>query len=186
MWFRFQELVDLKIQSEYGGIRLIFRCGVGEPPENLRRAQLVHLDLGTGDPVTPKESRYETPFLLSEGNLSWRVYPVETISAEKLHCLLTRGSDNSRAKDVFDLNLFLPQCNPDILNRAIMETFSHRGATVPDVIADSIRGIGTDLMKLGWKSAVAGIDGAADFDTVFGQLIETLDRMRLPTPIKAT
>ena len=177
VWFRFQESIDLKIQNEYGGIRLIFRCGVGDPPENVRRAQLVNLNIGAGDPVTPKEARHETPFLLSGGSLSWQVYPVETICAEKLHSLLTRRSDNSRAKDVFDLNLFLPQCNSDILSRALSETFSYRGAEVPDDMAGSLRGIGTALMKQGWNSAVTGIEGTGDFDTVFSQLIEKLDRM---------
>lgn len=102
------------------------------------------------------------------------MYPVETICAEKLHSLLTRRSDNSRAKDVFDLNLFLPQCDPETLKRALGETFKYRGVTVPDDIADSLSGIGTELMKLGWKSAVTGIESAGDFDTIFSQLIEKM------------
>jgi len=177
VWFRFQESIDLKIQNEYGGIRLIFRCGVGDPPQNVRRAQLVNFDIGTGDPVTLKEARHETPFLLSGGSLSWQVYPVETICAEKLHSLLTRRSDNSRAKDVFDLNLLLPQCEPDTLSRALGETFNYRRAAVPDDIAGSLRGVGTGLMKQGWSSAVTGIEGAGDFDTIFSQLVEKMDRM---------
>lgn len=54
VWFLFEETIDLVTQQEYGGTRLVFRGGVGEVPSiKPKVAQLVNVDIGTGDPVTP-------------------------------------------------------------------------------------------------------------------------------------
>lgn len=105
VWFRFEKIIDLKTQGEYGGRRLVFRSGIGPILKDIRRAQLIQLDIGTGDPITPGPVNNELPELLGPGRLSWQVYPIETSAAEKLHALITRGSENSRAKDIFDLSL---------------------------------------------------------------------------------
>ncbi len=109
VWFRAEKTVDLKTQGEYGGLRIVLRTGIGEILKNLKKAQIVHFDIGKGDPVVPGPVDVETPFLLGGGSLSWRVYPVETTVAEKLHALIIRGSESSRSKDVFDLGLLLPK-----------------------------------------------------------------------------
>lgn len=49
VWFDFEQEVDLLTQNEYGGVRLQFRSGLGAPPEDKRRAQIINLDIGTGD-----------------------------------------------------------------------------------------------------------------------------------------
>jgi hypothetical protein len=86
VWFRFEDQVDLATQGEYGGIRQVYRAGIGEVLKNLKKAQVVHFDVGIGDPITPGPLATETPSLLSPHEaLSWSVYPVETIIAEKLH-----------------------------------------------------------------------------------------------------
>src|SRR5207253_1224619 len=103
-WFAFESQVDLKTQGEYGGIRQIFRAGIGEIPKDIKRSQVIHFDLGVGDPVTPAPLTTSTLELIGEGEISWQVYPIETIVAEKLQTLIERGGDNSRAKDVFDLH----------------------------------------------------------------------------------
>jgi predicted nucleotidyltransferase component of viral defense system len=107
VWFRFESQVDLEAQGEYGGIRQTFRAGFGELPKKLLKAQTINFDLGIGDPVSPVSSKMMT--LLSNEELSWSVYPIETIIAEKLHALVDRGELNSRSKDVFDLVAFLPK-----------------------------------------------------------------------------
>jgi hypothetical protein len=93
VWFRLEKTVDLQTQGEYGGLRIVMRAGLGEIPKNLKKAQIVHLDIGKGDPVVPGPVEVETPFILGGGSLSWRVYPVETTVAEKLHALVVRGSE---------------------------------------------------------------------------------------------
>jgi len=53
--------------------------------------------LEVGDPVTPGPQKEQTPSLPSGNDeISWSVYPIETICAEKLHALISSGDENSR------------------------------------------------------------------------------------------
>ena len=61
VWFRFESQIDLATQGEYGGIRHTYRAGIGEVLKNLKKAQIVHFDLGIGDPITPGPQRKQTP-----------------------------------------------------------------------------------------------------------------------------
>ena len=42
VWFRFEKEIDLKTQGEYGGIRQVFRAGIGEISKNIKRSQVIH------------------------------------------------------------------------------------------------------------------------------------------------
>ena len=174
VWFRLEKTVDLETQGEYGGLRIVLRAGIGEPLENLKRAQIVHLDIGTGDPIVPGPVETETPFLLGGGVLSWRVYPVETTVSEKLHALIVRGSESSRSKDIFDLNLLLPRCDAQTLMRSLTETFRYRGDSLPVDLVQNIESINRRLLKLGWASAVADLPGSPDFDEEFDAVLQKL------------
>ena len=118
VWFKFEEQVDLQTQGEYGGFRQVFRAGIGPVLKNLKKAQIVNFDLGIGDPITPEPTKATTTTLLSGEELSWSVYPIETMIAEKLHALISLGAANSRSKDVYDLSIFLPKANSKILASA--------------------------------------------------------------------
>ncbi len=69
----------------------------------------IQLDIGFGDTVEPKlESlelyRYKGKPIF-EGKVSLKVYPIETIFAEKLETVVSKGAINSRMKDFHDLIL---------------------------------------------------------------------------------
>lgn len=115
-WFRFDGQTDLATQGEYGGIRHTYRAGIGEVLKNIKKAQIINFDLGIGDPITPGPQPKKTPSLFSGiEDISWSVYPIETICAEKLHALISHGDENSRSKDVHDLAIFLPKADPKTL-----------------------------------------------------------------------
>lgn len=92
------------------------------------------IDIGVGDAVEPvllnwpSFSYKEMP--LFGDFISLNVYPVETIFAEKLETIISRGAANSRMKDYHDLLLL---CREDgLLDRArlkdtIDQTFHNRG-----------------------------------------------------------
>jgi len=69
----------------------------------------IHLDIGVGDVVAPQQLKIELlqyrgkPFF--EDAISLLVYPIETIFAEKLETVLSKGSRNTRMKDYHDLFL---------------------------------------------------------------------------------
>ena len=177
VWFRFQSTQDLQTLGEYGGLRILFRCGIGDIPKQIPRARILNLDIGVGDPVVPAARKATTAFLLGDGELSWSVYPIETICSEKLHTLIARGSTNSRAKDVFDLNLFLPKCDSAQLRKSLAATFKYRGDELPEDFVKALREIDTRILKTGWKSAVSGLSEATGFDEAFENLLKLLPKV---------
>lgn len=177
VWFRMDKTAQLETQGDYGGQRIAFRCGTGEILKDIKRAKLINLDIGKGDPVTPGAVEASTPYLLGNGELSWLVYPIETTVAEKLHALVVRGSENSRAKDIFDLNLFLPKCNTELLKQALKATFKYRQSELPVNLAGYIEKIDLKLLRMGWKSAVGEIDEVGEIEVVFSELVKQLRKV---------
>ena len=153
VWFRFEKETDLTAQGEYGGIRLLFRTGIGEILKDLKRAQVVNFDLGIGDPITPGPIEEETPAILGKDPIHWQVYPIETIIAEKIHALVDRGSENSRSKDVFDLHLFLPRADKKKLQAALEACFKYRRTELPEDLAGTLEKIDLAILTQGWAGA---------------------------------
>ena len=175
VWFRFEDQVDLATQGEYGGIRHVYRAGIGEVLKNLKKAQVVHFDLGIGDPVTPGPMKMETPSFLSNAEfLSWSVYPIETIIAEKLHALIVHGDQNSRSKDVHDLAIFLPKANFKILQEALNRCFDFRKTDLPESFSDALKEIDTTRLERGWASAISSIPNAPKFNVAFETTVKLL------------
>ena len=92
-------------------------------------------DVGFGDAVTPAPADVDYPVLL-EGMPAprLRVYPRETVFAEKLEAIATLGIANSRMKDYFDLLALLREGAMDnpMLTEAIRATFQRRATALPD------------------------------------------------------
>ena len=65
-----------------------------------------------------------------------RIYPPETVIAEKLHAMVDLGMQNSRMKDFFDIyNISLQfKFDGDVLVEAIRSTFERRSTEVPEDI----------------------------------------------------
>ena len=92
-----------------------------------------YVDIGVGDAVEPLSLDWpsfiykEKP--LFEDPISLEVYPVETIFAEKLETVISRGAANSRMKDYHDLLLLCRERNlidKDLLKDNIAQTFQNR------------------------------------------------------------
>lgn len=66
----------------------------------------IQIDVGVGDAVEPKNLKIKLfqyrgkPFF--EEAISLLVYPIETIFAEKLETVISKGAGNSRMKDYHD------------------------------------------------------------------------------------
>jgi len=177
VWFRFESEVSLTAQREYGGIRLIFRSGIGEVLNDIKRAQVINFDLGIGDPITPAPAEVKTPMLLDKDPVYWQVYPIETIIAEKIHALIDRGSDNSRSKDIFDLYLFLPKADSKRLKVALKACFEYRETQLPENLVGELKKINLNLLSKGWSGATATIDGAPTCEEAFKEIVKVLTRL---------
>lgn len=175
VWFRFDSQVDLATQGEYGGIRHVYRAGIGEVLKNLKKAQVVNFDLGIGDPITPGPISMTTSSLLTGiDEISWSVYPIETIIAEKLHALISHGDENSRSKDVHDLAIFLPKADGPTLKKALKRCFDFRSTELPTSFYTEIKKLNTDRLERGWNSAIASIPNTKSFKSTFEKVMKLI------------
>jgi hypothetical protein len=174
VWFRFETQVDLATQGEYGGIRHVYRAGIGEVLKNIKKAQIINFDLGIGDPITPGPQKVEVNTLIGQESMSWSVYPIETICAEKLHTLISHGDQNSRSKDVHDLAVFLPKADPKTLKKAIKNCFEFRETELPNSFFDEVKQLNTSRLQKGWTSVVASVPSAGSFEEAFKVLAKEL------------
>ncbi len=177
VWFRFDSQVDLATQGEYGGIRHVYRAGIGEVIKNLKKAQFVNFDLGIGDPVTPAPKNVVTPTMFETNEeISWSVYPIETICAEKLHALISHGDLNSRSKDIYDLAIFLPNADSKTLKEAIKKSFAFRETDVPPNFLNVLKKLDTTRLERGWANAVASIKDVSSFKIAFQNLLDQISK----------
>ena len=82
---------------EYPGIRIHMDAKL----ENL--IVPIKIDISTGDVITPGEIRYEYPLLLEDKSIQLWSYNLETILAEKIQTILSRGLLNTRMRDFYDV-----------------------------------------------------------------------------------
>ncbi len=114
---------DIREGQEYGGQRVQVMAMLGTARIS------VQIDVGFGDAVTPTANEIEYPTLLDFPAPILRVYPRETVVAEKLHAMVTLGMLNSRMKDFYDLWILAGRFpfDGETLVAAIRATFARRG-----------------------------------------------------------
>jgi hypothetical protein len=177
VWYHFESQIDLETQGKYGGIRQVYRAGIGEKLKSVKKAQIVNFDLGFGDPVTPGPVKTTTASLVFQEELIWSIYPIETMIAEKIHALVFLGSVNSRSKDVYDLGVFLPRADAKILKMALKNSFSYRKTELPEHISRALKQLDTTTLERGWKKAIAYVANAPQFKVAFQKVVSCLEQM---------
>ena len=122
-------VVEIREQANYAGLRVTLRATLDNARCN------VQLDVGFGDAVTPAPVEIEYPTLLDDlPRPLLRVYPRETVFAEKLEAMQVLGMANTRMKDYFDLLILAREGAMDakVLSDAIRATFRRRGTALPE------------------------------------------------------
>lgn len=92
-------------------------------------AQVMTMDIGFGDIVTPSPVDLDYPLLLDHlPDVNILAYSLETVIAEKMHAVIDLADQSSRMKDYFDLYNILSkeQYDGDVLQEAIIRTFENR------------------------------------------------------------
>ncbi|MBS0616094.1 MAG: nucleotidyl transferase AbiEii/AbiGii toxin family protein [Verrucomicrobia bacterium] len=145
---------------EYSGLRMNLNA------KFMRMKDKIHIDVGVGDVVEPKMKEIRLLSLreqpLFEKSISLLAYPVESILAEKLETVLSKGAGNSRMKDYHDLVLLLRTKNLLNLGKlkvSINETFTNRKTIIRSVKfkADEL----FTLQRL-WSSHLKGLGNMAE------------------------
>ena len=118
---------EIREGQEYDGIRIRLIA-------DLDGARIpLQVDVGFGDAVTPGIDETDFPTLLEFTAPHLRVYPRETVVAEKFEAMVDLGMANTRMKDFYDLWELARNFDfdGDVLAKAIAATFERRGTRLP-------------------------------------------------------
>ena len=122
--FSIQSITTIKESDNYGGYRATILCQL----ENIK--QIIHLDIATGDVVTPQPITYDYKAIFNDENFPIIAYTIETVLAEKLQTIYSRSFLNSRSKEFYDIYILSKLKKDDIdlaqLKMACERTFSYR------------------------------------------------------------
>ena len=120
---------DIRDQLEYGGTRMCFTADLAGAKISMQ------VDVGFGDAVTPDACEADFPTILDQPSPRLRVYPPETVVAEKFHAMVKFGIANSRMKDFYDLWVISRMFDFDgnTLATALDRTFERRGTPLPSL-----------------------------------------------------
>lgn len=125
--FSFRSIGEIREGDEYTGYRVSLSANY--PP----MAVPLKLDITTGDKITPKEIEYQFKLLLEDRNISVLAYNLETIMAEKLETVISRGDQNTRPRDYYDIyiltKLQYSNIEPGALKAALEATTEKRGSS---------------------------------------------------------
>lgn len=153
LWFSDIQVKNLEEQGKYGALRFDAAFQIGEPEQyKIHKLSRIHVDVGFSDKVAGKTTKQTMPsFFVMNAPVSWRVYPIEQIISEKLETLFSRGSDNSRARDIYDLIHLLPRiADKKALLSSIQKTFAIRGTPLPSSFIITAQNFDLSFLKAAW------------------------------------
>lgn len=162
---------------EYPGYRIILNASFSKMRDKIQ------VDIGISDTVTPLS--YEIPLTqyrgkpFFESSISLLVYPPESIFAEKLETILSKGSSNSRMKDYHDLILLIHNqtlLKFEKLYNAITQTFSNRNSDFKPI---EFNQTAIETLQRLWTAHLRGLGDYAErlqLPTHISDVIEEINR----------
>ncbi|WP_418790378.1 nucleotidyl transferase AbiEii/AbiGii toxin family protein [Phosphitispora sp. TUW77] len=142
---------DIREGDDYPGIRVAMKANY------LPLAVPLSVDVTTGDKITPRAIEYSFKLLFDDRTIKVMAYNLETVLAEKLETIVTRGIANTRLRDFYDVYILYQlrghECDRSTLNNALVETASKRksGAVMSNYRAALNSIAESEQMKGFWK-----------------------------------
>lgn len=149
--FEVDKLEPIRQDDEYGGFSLKLNATF----DTLR--EVVFIDITTGDKITPREITYSMPSLFTNETIEVWTYNLETVLAEKLETIISRGVASTRPRDRYDLFILYhfrkDEINFNVLREALANTVEKRGSKEAiDIWESQLNSIETDeYQKQLWK-----------------------------------
>lgn len=175
-WFGNLIIEDLKIENGYGGIRFKVQVKAGLPrptAAETKRLIRVHLDISLGiEREEYAENKNLSSLMNLYENVSWKIYPVEFICAEKIHSIFSKGDLNTRGKDVYDLGILLDSTDKEKLREAVNKTFQSRGDSTENILS-VISSLDTSTLEESFKKSQF-FDSSINFAVFWDKLISAL------------
>ena len=116
--FEFSGIEDIREDDEYSGFRVSLSGNY--PP----MAVPLKIDITTGDKITPREMVYTFNLMFEERSINVLAYTLETILAEKLETIISRGDQNTRPRDFYDVYILSTLQKKNIDNQILKEAFA--------------------------------------------------------------
>lgn len=117
-------ITEIREMDDYFGFRVSLKAGIGTMNIPLK------IDITTGDKIIPSEISYEYPLMFENRSIKIKAYNLETILSEKIETIISRGNQNTRMRDFYDIYILLKLKNENIdyntLRLAIEETSKKR------------------------------------------------------------
>lgn len=119
--FHVESAEPIRGEDKYGGVRLKISASY----EHLQ--EYVFIDITTDDAITPREIKYQVSSVFDGKEIDIWSYNLETILAEKIETILSRGELSTRPRDRYDV-FVLTQLNGDTIDYAILSQAIYRTA----------------------------------------------------------
>ena len=122
--FSVDKLEPIRQDDEYGGFSLKLNATFDTLKE------VVFIDITTGDKITPREITYSMSSIFTNESIKIWTYNLETVLAEKLETIISRGLASTRPRDRYDLftlyKLRKEEINLELLKNALENTAEKR------------------------------------------------------------
>ena len=125
--FKITKVSEIMDDFEYPGLRVMMVAMLDKTRTPLK------LDISTNDIITPSEIEYKYPLTFEDRSIELLSYNLETVLAEKLETIMSRGTANTRMRDFYDVTILTSGVyrEPDymLLKSALIATTDKRGTT---------------------------------------------------------
>lgn len=120
------KIESIRGDDDYPGFRISIESLFDETK------QIMKVDITAGDKITPRAIEYEYKLLLEDRTISVLAYNLETLFAEKIENILSRGTTNTRMRDYYDIYILMKlyelKLDVHLLKKAFRETSKYRGS----------------------------------------------------------
>ena len=125
--FHVESAEPIRGEDKYGGVRLKISASY----EHLQ--EYVFIDITTDDAITPGQIKFQILSVFDESKLDVWSYNLETILAEKIETILSRGEASTRPRDRYDI-FVLTQLNRELIDYTVLSKAIYRTAEKRDTV----------------------------------------------------
>ena len=177
--FCLKSVREIREGDEYTGYRVALTA------DYEKMAVPLKLDITTGDKITPREIEYSYKLMMEDRSIRVLAYTLSTILAEKLKTVVSRGDQNTRPRDYYDIyilsKLQTENIDVDSLKAALSATTAKRGSSeLMMQYAEIMRTVkSSDVMKRQWDNYRKGFDYAAgiEFEETCDAVVAMMDEL---------
>jgi predicted nucleotidyltransferase component of viral defense system len=135
-----RKLESIRDEAEYPGIRVSINASLDKTNQTMK------IDITTGDQITPRAIEFPYKLMLEDRSISILSYNLETVIAEKIETILSRGTTTTRMRDYYDIHILMilheKEIDKNILKDAFNKTSRHRSSF------ENIKSNGTEYIQM--------------------------------------